>query len=149
VRSRRTGRDVSARPIETGDKTVADRIAGAQEDDGNGGGRRLGREGRKVARGARSRLGWRSAERRSTVTFRPSTWPISSEALAECRDPRRHRLGRGATKKSDHGRHRLLRARDPRPGRRRGTKEPDELVPLHHEQSLTHAVRSQIEAAPV
>ena len=37
---------IAARPREAGDKTKPDRVAGNREDDGNGGGCRLGRQSR-------------------------------------------------------------------------------------------------------
>ena len=84
-------RDIAARPVEAGDKSVLDRVAAETEDDRYRCGRGLGRERRdgvlaaitatrrrtRSAANAGSRSYCPSAERNSIATFRPSTKPAS------------------------------------------------------------------------
>ena len=150
--------DIPARPAETGDETILDRVTSRCEDDRNCGRRRFGREyGRKRACEHHSHLAANQVGRKLwqsiVLILRPTIFdrhvPALDksgflEALAECgheADP----IGkRSAVEETDH-RH-CLRARRERPCRR-ATEKRDELAACRH--SITSSARaSSVGRAP-
>src|SRR5262249_25857405 len=143
--------DIPARPAETGDETILDRVTARCEDDRNCGCRRFGREyGRKRACGHHSHLPATQVGRKLwqsiVLILRPTIFdrhvPALDksgflEALAECG----HQVGpigkRSAVEETDH-RH-CLRPHDERPGGHCPAEQRDERATFH---SITSSARA-------
>src|SRR5262249_20557291 len=143
---------ITARPVKASDEVLCDRIAAHEEDNWNGGGRRL----RRVCRvnpgrynHCDSALNQIGGERGQSiiVTVRPAVFdgyiaplviPGFGEALPEPVHPLRRIAGRNSAEESDYRRRRLLCVRRERPGRRAAEKR-DELAAFH---SITSSVRA-------
>src|SRR5262249_33209803 len=136
---------ITARPVKASDEVLCDRIAAHEEDNWNGGGRRL----RRVCRvnpgrynHCDSALNQIGGERGQSiiVTVRPAVFdgyiaplviPGFGEALPEPVHPLGRIAGRNSAEESDYRRRRLLRIRRERP-RRRSAEQRDELAARSH-----------------
>src|SRR5262249_9786468 len=146
---------ITARLVKAADEVLCDRIAAHEEDNWNGGGRRL----RRVCRvnpgrynHCDSALNQIGGERGQSiiVTLRPTVFdgyipplliPGFGEALPEPVHPLRRIAGRSGAEEPNHRHHRLLRARCHRP-RRRAAEQRDELPADHRMTAFANALRA-------